>query len=58
MFNQRKGIAMKIEVELQEVRERTDELLDQVEQGETIVITELGKPVAKMVPHQPEPPGG
>jgi prevent-host-death family protein len=47
---------MKIEVEVQEVQERTDELLDRVEQGETIVITERGKPVAKMVPHQPEPP--
>jgi prevent-host-death family protein len=44
---------MKIEVDLQEVSTRTDELLDKVEQGETIVITQEGVPIAKMIPHQP-----
>jgi prevent-host-death family protein len=44
---------MKIEVELQEVGDRTDELLSRVEQGQTIVITLRGKPVADLVPHRP-----
>jgi len=47
---------MKTEVEVLDVRDRTDELLDMVEQGETVVITEGGKPVTMMIPHQPEPP--
>jgi prevent-host-death family protein len=45
---------MRTEVELQDVGERTDELLDRVEGGETIVITRQGKPVANLVPHRPE----
>lgn len=45
---------MKMEVDLQEVQDKTDELLDRVEQGEIFVITWRGRPVAEMVPHQPE----
>jgi prevent-host-death family protein len=45
---------MKIEVELQEVGDRTDELLSRVEQGQAIVITLRGKPVADLVPHKEE----
>lgn len=44
---------MRRKVELREVGDRTDELLDRVEQGETIVITRRGKPVAELVPHRP-----
>jgi prevent-host-death family protein len=33
-----------------EAKARFSELLDQVEQGETIVITRHGKPVARIVP--------
>ena len=45
---------MKVKVELQEVQDKTEELLDRVEQGETFVITSHGRPVAEMIPHQPE----
>ena len=46
---------MKVRVDLQELQDEADELLDRVERGETIVITELGQPIAKLVPHEPKP---
>jgi prevent-host-death family protein len=49
---------MDLEVEVTEVPERTDELLERVEQGESIVITEQGRPVARMIPHEPDLPVG
>jgi prevent-host-death family protein len=45
---------MKVKVELQEVQDETDELLDRVEQGEVFLITWRGRPVAELIPHQPE----
>jgi prevent-host-death family protein len=35
-----------------EAQEQFDELLDEVERGETVVITRQGKPVAWLVPEQ------
>jgi prevent-host-death family protein len=37
-------------VQSSEAKARFSELLDQVEQGETIVITRHGKPIARIVP--------
>ena len=37
-------------IQSSEAKARFSELLDQVEQGETIVITRHGKPVARIVP--------
>jgi antitoxin (DNA-binding transcriptional repressor) of toxin-antitoxin stability system len=51
----RDGANMQVEVDLQEVGNLTDELLSMVQQGHTIVITRWGMPLAKMVPHQPDP---
>jgi len=38
------------EVQASEAKARLAELLDQVERGETIVITRHGKPIARLVP--------
>jgi prevent-host-death family protein len=45
---------MTVEVASRELRNDTAGLLRKVEQGETFVITRRGKPVANLVPHQPE----
>ena len=39
-----------IEVEASEAKNRWSALLDRVEQGEEIIITRLGRPVARLVP--------
>jgi len=39
-------------VQSSDAKARFSELLDQVEQGETIVITRHGKPVARIVPDE------
>ena len=39
-------------VQSSEAKAKFSELLDQVEQGETIVITRHGKPVARIVPDE------
>lgn len=39
-----------------ELRNKTADLLRRVEAGESMVITVRGKPVADLVPHQPEGP--
>lgn len=49
---------MDVEVASRELRNDTAGLLRRVEAGEKIVITRRGKPVADLVPHQPEPPRG
>lgn len=43
---------MSVEVASRELRNDTAGLLRRVEEGETIVITRRGKPVADLVPHQ------
>jgi len=40
------------EIEALDATKSLSQLLDQVEQGETIVITRHGKAVAKLVPHR------
>lgn len=42
---------MSVEVASRELRNNTAGLLRRVEEGETIVITRRGKPVADLVPH-------
>ena len=49
---------MSVEVASRELRNDTAGLLRRVEEGETIVITRRGKPVADLVPHRPEPRRG
>jgi prevent-host-death family protein len=39
-------------VQSSEAKARFSEILDQVEQGETIVITRHGKPIARIVPDE------
>jgi len=46
-----------IEVASRELRNDTAGLLRKVEAGQTIVITRRGKPVADLVPHQPDERG-
>jgi prevent-host-death family protein len=43
---------MHVEVASRDLRNDTAGLLRRVEQGETIVITRRGKPVANLVPHR------
>jgi prevent-host-death family protein len=43
---------MNVEVASRELRNDTGGLLRRVEEGETIVITRRGKPVADLVPHR------
>lgn len=45
---------MSVEVASRELRNDTAGLLRRVEEGERIVITRRGKPVAELVPHRPE----
>ncbi|HEX5984192.1 MAG TPA: type II toxin-antitoxin system prevent-host-death family antitoxin [Solirubrobacterales bacterium] len=45
---------MSVEVASRELRNDTAGLLRRVEEGERIVITRRGKPVADLVPHQEE----
>lgn len=44
---------MSVEVASRELRNDTAGLLRRVEEGESIVITRRGKPVANLVPHRP-----
>lgn len=43
---------MSVEVASRELRNDTAGLLRRVEEGETVVITRRGKPVADLIPHQ------
>jgi prevent-host-death family protein len=45
---------MNVEVASRELRNDTAGLLRRVEEGETIVITRRGRPVADLVPHREE----
>lgn len=45
---------MSVEVASRELRNDTAGLLRKVEEGETIVITRRGKPVAELIPHREE----
>jgi prevent-host-death family protein len=45
---------MTVEIASRELRNDTAGLLRRVEEGETIVITRRGKPVADLVPHREE----
>jgi prevent-host-death family protein len=45
---------MNVEVASRELRNDTAGVLRRVEQGDTVVITRRGKPVADLVPHQEE----
>ncbi|MDQ3724486.1 MAG: type II toxin-antitoxin system prevent-host-death family antitoxin [Actinomycetota bacterium] len=47
---------MSVEVASRELRNDTAGLLRKVEEGETVVITRRGKPVADLIPHQPDAP--
>jgi prevent-host-death family protein len=49
---------MNVEVASRELRNDTAGLLRRVEEGETLVITRRGKPVANLVPHHQEPGRG
>jgi prevent-host-death family protein len=49
---------MNVEVASRELRNDTAGLLRRVEEGETIVITRRGKPVADLVPHRQQPARG
>jgi prevent-host-death family protein len=44
---------MNVEVASRELRNDTAGLLRRVEEGETLVITQRGRPVANLVPHRP-----
>jgi prevent-host-death family protein len=44
---------MNVEIASRELRNDTAGLLRRVEEGETIVITRRGKPVAELTPHRP-----
>ncbi len=46
------------EVKASEVQDRLPSLLDAVEQGETVVITRRGRPVARLVPAAAARPEG
>jgi antitoxin (DNA-binding transcriptional repressor) of toxin-antitoxin stability system len=46
------GVSMRTEVDISELENHTDELLERVEKGETIVITLRGEPIADPVPHE------
>jgi prevent-host-death family protein len=48
------GVIMTIEVNYHQFRKETEDLLDRVEEGETIVITQKGEPVAELIPHREE----
>lgn len=45
---------MSIEVDYHRFRDEAEDLLDRVEEGETVVITQEGKPVADLIPHGEE----
>jgi prevent-host-death family protein len=47
---------MSVEVASRELRNHTAGLLRKVEEGETIVITLRGKPVADLIPHRQDAP--
>lgn len=49
---------MRTEVDISELENHTDELLERVEKGETIVITLRGEPIVNLVPHGVEDPSG
>jgi prevent-host-death family protein len=40
-----------LEIQASEAKTRLAELLDQVERGETILITRHGKPIARLIPN-------
>jgi prevent-host-death family protein len=52
------GVSMRTEVDISELENHTDELLERVEKGETIVITLRGEPIVNLVPHGVEDPSG
>jgi prevent-host-death family protein len=45
-----------VEVAMRELRNDTAGVLRRVEEGESILITKRGKPVAEVVPHRPQEP--
>jgi prevent-host-death family protein len=47
---------MSVEVASRELRNDTAGLLRKVEEGETVVITRRGKPVADLIPHRENAP--
>lgn len=47
---------MSVEVASRELRNNTAGLLRRVEEGETVVITRRGKPVADLTPHRRDAP--
>lgn len=44
-----------VTVNVHEAKTQLSKLLEQVERGEEVVIARRGKPVARLVPHRPEP---
>jgi prevent-host-death family protein len=45
---------MGIEIDYHQFRSEIEDLLDRVEGGETVVITQKGKAVAELIPHDEE----
>ena len=45
-----------VEVAMRELRNDTAGVLRRVEEGESILVTKRGKPVAEVVPHRPQEP--
>lgn len=44
-----------VTVNVHEAKTQLSKLLEQVERGDEVVIARRGKPVARLVPHRPEP---
>ena len=45
---------MKIEVDYRRFQKESEDFLDRVEEGETIVITQGERPIAELTPHRGE----
>jgi prevent-host-death family protein len=48
-----KGVCLMVSAASTEFRKRTAAYLDKVENGETVIITRHGRPVAKVIPELP-----
>ena len=43
---------MRLEVDYHRFQDESEEFLNRVEEGEIILITENGKPIAELIPHR------
>ena len=46
---------MTVQVNIHEAKTQLSKLLRRVQNGETVVIARAGRPVARLVPYQPQP---